>query len=157
MYVQRCPVCGFEHRTNDLKEALLICPNGHEAIGGVAPKSPDELEHRTTVITFKNAAGERIEVSGFDSPDHSVIVGRGPDCACGDRLTADPAVSRTHLLLFLANGEIIATDLSTYGATKLNGHILTNSVALQVGDDMLLGDTPLKVDSIIIGSEDEAS
>jgi hypothetical protein len=85
-----------------------------------------------THLLFRNTAyamGNSPLVIGSEETD-------GSRCVAVD--SAMPGVSRRHCTLVLQNGQCLLQDYSRYG-TFLNGHRISSSAVLQIGDSLRIG------------------
>lgn len=76
------------------------------------------------------------------------VIGRARDA---DVMLLDPEVSRRHALCDVENGVLYLTDLGSSNGTFLNGKLLEESIELQPGDTIDLGNSRLTLVSIEAG------
>ncbi|MBR4651990.1 MAG: FHA domain-containing protein [Kiritimatiellae bacterium] len=90
------------------------------------------------VVSAGPLKGRRYTVS-----ETGTRLGRSSSCEIA---VPDPALSRSHCLFEMRNGEIWVTDLASANGTIVNGTELgSDSVKLAPGDIVLAGDTEIKV------------
>jgi pSer/pThr/pTyr-binding forkhead associated (FHA) protein len=72
----------------------------------------------------------------FPLPEGEALVGRGPDCAV--RLPA-PGVSRVHARIRVQGSRALLEDCDSKNGTWLNGTRVDGPVALEEGDEVVVG------------------
>jgi|TARA_B100000959_G_scaffold82075_1_gene87316 pSer/pThr/pTyr-binding forkhead associated (FHA) protein len=60
-------------------------------------------------------------------------------------LTPDDLVSRVHARAWVEEGIVMIVDLDSSGGTMLNGNVITAPVALKSNDEVIVGETHLKI------------
>jgi len=73
--------------------------------------------------------------------DREVVVGSAADC--GVALSGDEFVSRSHARIFLLDGKLHVADLGSTNGTFLR---IRNPRALEVGDELIIGATVLRLE-----------
>ena len=79
------------------------------------------------------------------------IIGRGEGCAI--RFAEDPLISREHMRLHVADGELMAEDLGSTHGSLLNGKALRGGASVVVGDQLQVGGLTLKVEAAVSGEQ----
>lgn len=105
-----------------------------------------------TADTAACAACLVLELTGYgmrlthDLPGEgdSLVIGRGGRATI--RLDNDPWVSREHLRLGLHEGRLWARDVGSRHGTRLNGRSLEKVTELQVGDELQIGASVLRIE-----------
>lgn len=90
----------------------------------------------STARSFTLKTGDGTEVRVVAS-DH-LTLGRGDEGETPDVVLSDRRISRRHLRLALANGELTAADLGSAGGTYVNGDPACDGASLAVGDLLTL-------------------
>lgn len=80
------------------------------------------------------------EDGDFVLPPGEVLIGRGPEC--GVRLVSAD-VSRVHARLRVREGGVLLDDQDSKNGTWVNGARITRPVALEEGDELVVGDCRL--------------
>ena len=79
------------------------------------------------------------------------LIGRGEGCAI--RFAEDPLISREHMRLHVADGELMAEDLGSTHGSLLNGKALRGGASVVLGDQLQVGGLTLKVEAAKAGEE----
>ncbi len=77
----------------------------------------------------------------FALPATPITIGRDEAC---DLTLPDPAVSRSHLRLHVADGQVGIADLGTRNGTEVNG-VPVSTATIEVGDTVRIGNTGLRL------------
>lgn len=72
-----------------------------------------------------------------------LLVGRHPECDL--ILETSPKISRKHCFLALAEDRCYVRDLESMNGVWVNGRRVTDTVLLEIGDDLMIGDVEFEI------------
>jgi hypothetical protein len=143
----------FVSRLDQLFAAKLIEPL--RLIGDLSLRVPEGASRRRPgrallvvwrrVLRRRDAPVEAVSVLlalDWEGGQRELLVGRHHTC---DVVLADPSVSRRHARLLFRDGIWILRDLESTNGTIVNG-VRVGRCEIRPGDQLLLGDEPLRVD-----------
>ena len=83
-----------------------------------------------------------------------LVIGRSPQCQV---VTPSSLVSRRHAAVVLTPEGPVIEDLGSSNGVRVNGQRITGTHLLHSGDEILVGDEPLLIESVAPQGEDERS
>jgi len=90
--------------------------------------------------------GGRWDGKQFSLDTFPISIGRLPDNDVA--LPIDDFISRRHCTVFEDNGTLYISDLRSTNGTYLNEEKINQSTIIKTGDELLLGNTRLKINII---------